>query len=323
MAEGEAPAAPKAKGKAQLKAVSFAGNGQGKGLPPPGKGKPASEEAKEEKEAAAEPKAEGDAAPKGKGPKGPKGKGPPGPGAKGPAAPAGKGPAAPAGKGPAKGASAAGGKGAKGGKGGGKAAPLETKPEVKPSQPMKPLWWTKMVIGAQLKKGETIWDEVKDDMDLLPIEELCQRFSKSAKAITKPKKEKEEKKEELKSLRIITDPNVIVGKEASLRKLPEPAEVARALNELDDSVLNVELLQVVKENACPTPPQMKELGEVRQKNPNVPFALPESFMWVIGQMPAYQQRIECWSFAMSYKEQHATYDVALRDFLQAFCMRFA
>ena len=122
--------------------------------------------------------------------------------------------------------------------------------------------------------------------------------------------------QELKSLRIITDPQIVVGKEASLKKLPEPSEVARALNELDDSVLDMELLQVVKDNACPTPPQMKEMDEIRQKNPNVPFALPESFMWVIGKMPAYQQRIDCWCFAMSYKEQHASYHTALTDFLQ-------
>ena len=174
-----------------------------------------------------------------------------------------------------------------------------------------------MLFGAQLKKGETIWDEVKDDMEKLPIPELAERFSKSAVAKEKPKKEKEEgKKEELKSLRIITDPNIVVGKEASLRKLPPPSEVARALDELDETVLDVELLQVVKDNACPTPPEMKDLDELRQKNPNVPFALPESFMWVIGKMPAYQQRIDCWSFAMSYKEQHASYDTALRDFLQ-------
>jgi len=188
---------------------------------------------------------------------------------------------------------------------------------VKPEKAMKPLWWSKMLFGAQLKKGETIWDEVKDDMEKLPIPELAERFSKSAVAKEKPKKEKEEgKKEELKSLRIITDPNIVVGKEASLRKLPPPSEVARALDELDETVLDVELLQVVKDNACPTPPEMKDLDELRQKNPNVPFALPESFMWVIGKMPAYQQRIDCWSFAMSYKEQHASYDTALRDFLQ-------
>lgn len=122
--------------------------------------------------------------------------------------------------------------------------------------------------------------------------------------------------QELKSLRIITDPQIVVGKEASLKKLPEPSEVARALNELDDSVLDMELLQVVKDNACPTPQHMKEMDEIRQKNPNVPFALPESFMWVIGKMPAYQQRIDCWCFAMSYKEQHASYHTALTDFLQ-------
>ena len=38
-----------------------------------------------------------------------------------------------------------------------------------------------------------------------------------------------------------------MGKEASLKKLPEPSEVARALDQLDDTVLDMELLQVVKD----------------------------------------------------------------------------
>ncbi|CAJ1330220.1 unnamed protein product, partial [Effrenium voratum] len=323
-AKSSAPAAedtdaPEAKEEPEPSAVPKpAGKAKGKGPPPPGgkgKGPPpgeAKEESKEEpKEEAATPKKG-----KGKGPPPPGGKGPPAPAGKGPPAPAGKGPPAPGGKGPAP-AGAKGAKGAKGGKGGKAAAPLETKPAVKPAQPMKPLWWTKMLFGSQLQKGDTIWDEVKDDMEKIPLEELTERFSKSAVGKKeKPKKdETETKKEELKSLRVITDPQIVVGKEASLKKLPEPSEVARALDQLDDTVLDMELLQVVKDNACPTAPQLKDMGEARQKNPNVPWALPESYMWVIGNMPAYQQRIDCWAFAMSYKEQQAAYDSALKAFL--------
>ncbi|CAE7403382.1 FMN1, partial [Symbiodinium sp. CCMP2456] len=234
------------------------GKGKGPALPKAEGAEPAAADAPP---AAAE-QAAGEAAPKaGKGPKGPKGpaKGP----GKGPPAPAGKGPPAPAGKGPggppaAKGGAKGGGKPGKGGK-----ASLETKPAVKPSQPMKPLWWNKMLFGAQLQKGETIWDEVKDEMDKLPIGELTLRFSKSAVAQKeKPKKEEgEKKKEELALIRIITDPQIVVGKEASLRKLPEPSEVARALDELNDKILDIEMLQVVKDNACPNPAQLKELQE--------------------------------------------------------------
>ncbi|CAK0852539.1 unnamed protein product, partial [Prorocentrum cordatum] len=90
--------------------------------------------------------------------------------------------------GPAKGPPAKGGKGggppgakAKGAKGGSKAgaAAVELKkPKVEPAKPMKPLWWTRLNFGAQLKQGETVWDEVSDLSDMLPIDELVERFAK-------------------------------------------------------------------------------------------------------------------------------------------------
>merc|ERR1712039_148552 len=106
-----------------------------------------------------------------------KGKGPPAPGGKGPPAlPNGKGPLARGGKG---GPPAPGGKAAPGAKteakagAGGRFEP--TKPKVTPTRQMKPLWWNRMLHGAQMKKGETVWDEVTDDVGLLDIEKLEDR----------------------------------------------------------------------------------------------------------------------------------------------------
>merc|ERR1712060_394447 len=38
-------------------------------------------------------------------------------------------------------------------------------------------------------------------------------------------------------------------------------------------------------------------------------------MWVIGNLPAYQQRIDCWNFTRTYGERHQSYIEALRDFV--------
>lgn len=195
---------------------------------------------------------------------------------------------------------------------------LETKPVRKPKTQMKALWWTKLVIGDKIKKGETIWDKVTDDTDLIPLDELEKRFSKSAAAAKKaPKEDNGEKKEEkLKEIRILTDPSIVVGREASLKNLPPAQEMARAVEELDEQTIDLEILRILRENACPTPPQMKELVDARKANPGVPLALPEQFMWVIGNLPAYQQRLDCWDFVRAYVDRYNSYSEALSQFDQ-------
>ena len=42
---------------------------------------------------------------------------------------------------------------------------------------MKPLWWNKFQMGLQIKKGDTIWDEVTDDLHLIPLEALEETWS--------------------------------------------------------------------------------------------------------------------------------------------------
>lgn len=194
--------------------------------------------------------------------------------------------------------------------------PEPSKPKIVPKTAMKPIWWNRLLFGGQIKKGETVWDEVNDDIELLPIEQLESRFSKNAVTPKeKPKKaESETKKEEVKLLRILTDPNVIVGKEASLKHLPPVQDVARALEELDDNALSTDLLRVVIENACPNPAQMKQLTEARKEQPHIPMALPEQYMWVIGNLAAYQQRLDCWIFARTYLERQEIYGASLASF---------
>merc|ERR1719506_2518900 len=148
------------------------------------------------------------------------------------------------------------------------------------------------------------------------LDQLVKRFSKNATAPkAKPKKDAGEKKEKVMLLRIITDPQVVVGKEASLKNMPDAAECARALNELDDQALNLECLHTLRQNACPTPAQMKELEEARAAQPTLPFALPEQYMWTIGKLTAYQPRLDCWLFVRTYKEKADSYAENLANFL--------
>ncbi|CAJ1457693.1 unnamed protein product [Effrenium voratum] len=278
-------AAPKAKGKS-------------KGPPPPSP-KAASAEAD-----ASGTKAKG----KSKGPKGPKG--PPLPGAgtaeakpEGPKGP-GKGPGKPGGKGPP-----AKGKGKKG-----KEEIKLRQPKIKPSQNMKQLWWTRFLIGRHIKEGETIWDAAGSEEVQLAVHVVENRFGRGGVQKVEKQEVKKQEKEPLKAIRIITDPNLIVGKEAALRKLPSAPAVASALEKLDSLVLGRDLLAVIQEHACPQPAQVSQLEECMKENPGVPLALPEQYMWKISRVPAFQARISCWSFVITYKESLASCSLMLSEF---------
>ncbi|CAK9052083.1 unnamed protein product [Durusdinium trenchii] len=204
------------------------------------------------------------------------------------------------GKGPAKGKGPAGkGKG----KGKGKEELKLRKPKIKPSQNMKQLWWTRFLLGKHLKEGETIWDLPGEEEIQLQIHVIENRFGRGS--TSHPAEEKttaKKEKETLKAIRIITDPNLIVGKEAALRNLPSAQSVATALSKLDALVLCPSHLAVIKEHACPQPAQVAQLEESIRENPGVPLALPEEYMWQISRIPAYQARVSCWNFLISYKE---------------------
>jgi len=312
-----APSAPKGKGKAPPV--------------PGGKGGPSTED-EETPAVAGKGKGKGPPVPGGKGPPVPGGKGPPVPGGKGPPLPGGKGgPPAPPGKGGAKGP----GKGGKLGKGG----PAED--VWKPPKPMKSLWWNALKF-KQIKEPDTVWKEVekvKDEVFKLLegelMEEFVARFGKqeggrgAAKrgdaAAKKEAGQQEKKKEKPKiqeGLRVITDPQLIVGREAALKGMPSPDIVAKAVIELDDVILGKNLLEVVRANCIPTQAQVKQLEEIRKSDPVSPWALPEKYLWVIGRIPAYQQRIDCWYFVRSYGELLTHYEHALNSFLAVVeCMR--
>lgn len=189
-------------------------------------------------------------------------------------------------------------------------------PKIKPTQSMKQLWWTRFLLGRHLKEGETIWDVAGEEDVTLQCQVVENRFGRgsSARSQSEEKTTAKKEKETLKAIRIITDPNLIVGKEAAIRNLPASADVAKALMKLDSLVLTPSHLAVIKEHACPQPAQVARLEEALKENPGVPLALPEEYMWQISRIPAFQARISCWSFLLNYKETATSCGVMFSEF---------
>lgn len=215
----------------------------------------------------------------------------------------GKGPGTKSGDGPAAGPAgpAAGPKGGKGkGAGRGKGQTL-TKPEIKPTKAMKPLWWRRLLLGADIKSG-AIWEKVSDQTRLLPIEKMEARFGKVQTA--KPAAETETAQ----ATQVI---RISAVHERELRLLPPPDEVGRSLMDLDDRLALDELERI--QLLAPSAKDLEALRQAQQNQPDASVGRMEEYWLAISKVPALCERMACWHFIRTYRERVSCHSEHLQD----------
>jgi len=196
-----------------------------------------------------------------------------------------------------------------------------TKPRLNPNVKMKPLWWVRYLKGVHLKDGETVWDHVLDELGLLDLDILEERFGKNAvpekkRLATMADKEEKNDADQPKFLRIITDPSLIAGREAALRHMPPAQELAAAILDLDEQLITPDILASVIHNTVPNPEQQQQLQQAREENPNIPFAIPEQYMWVVMRIPGFKARLDVWNFVRTWTERRAQCAEGLQFFIE-------
>eukprot|EP00929_Paragymnodinium_shiwhaense_P059965 TRINITY_DN29991_c0_g2_i1.p1 TRINITY_DN29991_c0_g2~~TRINITY_DN29991_c0_g2_i1.p1 ORF type:complete len:1499 (-),score=434.72 TRINITY_DN29991_c0_g2_i1:563-5059(-) len=218
-----------------------------------------------------------------------------------PASAHGKGPA-PKGKGKGPGAAPAAPKG--GGKGKGKANQVEpSKKEFKPPKRMKPMWWNRVILDPSQQSRQNIWQHVPDYLERLhstKFSELFAQLQPTHQAAAPSDATKKEAGPQL--LRVIKDRNLILAKEIAFKPLPRPQVIADALMQLDGVVLTRERLLALHEHACPSDELMILMKEAREASPDTPWALAESYLWEVGQVPFFKARLKCFLCIQSYHE---------------------
>ena len=135
---------------------------------------------------------------------------------------------------------------------------------------MKPLWWRRLLLGADIKSG-AIWEMVSDQTSLLPIEKMEARFGKVQTA-------KPAETETAQATQVI---RISAVHERELRLLPPPDEVGRSLMDLDDRLAldELERIQLLA-------PSAKDLEALRQAQQNIGWLLarflPCANAWLVG-----------------------------------------
>lgn len=207
------------------------------------------------------------------------------------------------------------------GKGKGKGippAPVEpTRKPVFPKVPLKSLQWTRYLFGHHLREGQTIWDLVPDYAGVVPADEMERKFARSkssARAPLNPIIEEPRVDRRDSELRLIEEAKERMPYEIASMQMPPAEELVHAIEELDEDMLPLEMCREVAKWLCPDGKRLEALKRKRTDNPNVPWAMPEHYMWTLGHLPACAQRLECWQFLRAFDEEHMVYTESVAQF---------
>jgi hypothetical protein len=177
----------------------------------------------------------------------------------------------------------------------GRAPQRQGKPVIKPTKPMKPMFWDR--IQNVSADTNTVWSSVKEgDFD---IQEFEMMFSK------KEMKQTEKKKDEPKQARpedvIILDGKLFQKYSIVIHKLPKVARMQQAVMELDNKVLTKDHLELIINN-IPTTEEINEFKEKMNTKPEKNYAEAEKFMHLMVTLPEFAGRLEAWMFLLEFEQ---------------------
>ncbi|XP_066252112.1 protein cappuccino-like isoform X1 [Euwallacea similis] len=188
------------------------------------------------------------------------------------------------------------------------------KPPINPPVPMKPLYWTRILVAQAPKSLEdtlAVWDEVEE----LPIDALQEDFTKlfSRQVITRVPTKKQEVKPKVEVVKLLDSKrSQSVGILAhSLRQ--DFNEIENAIYSFDTSVVSLEALQQIYEVRA-TPDELELINEHLKSRPDVPLDKPEQFLHDLSLIANFAERIACLSFQVEFEDAITTINHTLDNF---------
>ncbi|XP_072772378.1 formin isoform X2 [Nerophis lumbriciformis] len=181
------------------------------------------------------------------------------------------------------------------------------KPQVEPSRPMKPLYWTRIQI--QDKKKNTLWNALEEPhiVNTVEFEEL---FAKTISRLKrKPLVENYEKKAKARKIIKLLDGkrSQTVGILISSLHL-EMNDIQQAVLTVDNSVVDLETIEALYENRA----QPEELERIKthydaSKEEEIKLLdKPEQFLYELSQIPDFAGRARCIIFKSAFNDGMAS-----------------
>ncbi|KAK0074270.1 hypothetical protein PV325_008580 [Microctonus aethiopoides] len=194
------------------------------------------------------------------------------------------------------------------------------KEPLAPEAPMKPLYWTRILIPANATPTipasspdsppqVPLWMEIEEEKDV-NIKEFVDLFSRQV-VDRKPtiKKEESNKSSKIQPAKILDSKrSKTVGiLEKSLRV--DFSEVENSVYNLDTSIVSLEALRQIYE-IMPTPKEMEDITNHEREYPNIPLDRPEMFLKQLSTIKNFNERIVCLMFRSEFHD--AIYTVSTK-----------
>ncbi|CAG9772988.1 unnamed protein product [Ceutorhynchus assimilis] len=190
------------------------------------------------------------------------------------------------------------------------------KPPINPPVPMKPLYWTRILVAQSSNSSNdsssALWDEIEE----LPLESLPEDFTKlfSRQVINRtPTVKKPEQKPKVEVVKLL-DPkrSQCVGILAqSLRQ--DFHEIENAIYSFDTSIVSLEALQQIYEVRA-TDEELAQINEHLNTRPDVSLDKPEQFLHDLSQISDFSERIACLTFQVEFEDAITTISHTLDNF---------
>ncbi|EEB20117.1 formin 1,2/cappuccino, putative [Pediculus humanus corporis] len=198
-------------------------------------------------------------------------------------------------------------------------AVLRKKP-VNPAVPMKPLYWSRIVVPVhrQVKELhspegtplEPLWEKL-EEAKIEDYSEFNELFSRQVvtKKPTKKKTQDNSKQEPAKILDSKRSQNVgILSSSLHI----DFSEIENAIYHFDTSVVSLEALQHIYEVRA-TEEELSKIKEHVRLNPEIPLDKPEHFLLELSEIPNFAERIACFMFQSEYEDNINALDSKLNN----------
>ncbi|XP_069704100.1 formin-2 isoform X2 [Periplaneta americana] len=184
------------------------------------------------------------------------------------------------------------------------------KQPVSPMVPMKPLYWTRIIVTPPVPvpvvnsspsspSGDVLWDKL-EEAQIEDMKEFSDLFSRQV-VERMPTKKKEKKPSKLQAMKILDSKrSQSVGILASSLHV-EFTEIENAIYNFDTSMVNLEALQQIYEVRATD----EELAMIRDhvgSKPDVPLDKPEQFLIELAEIPNFADRIACFMFQSEFDD---------------------
>ncbi|KAF2895376.1 hypothetical protein ILUMI_10800 [Ignelater luminosus] len=177
------------------------------------------------------------------------------------------------------------------------------KKTVTPSAPMKPLYWTRLLVpDTSILDSPTsapVWSHI-DEVELGNLTEFADLFSRQV-VTRKPTKKKIETKSKIEAVKLLDSKrSQNVGILAQSLHV-EFSEIENAIYNFDTSVVSLEALQQIYEVRA-TADELEQIRGHMTTKPEIPLDKPEQFLYDLSEISNFAERISCFMFQIEFDD---------------------